>query len=53
MIVRQAEAESEVSDEGAAAPVSAETHYVLRDLFGPALLRRTAWRWSLGTVSSS
>jgi MFS transporter, putative metabolite:H+ symporter len=42
-IVRQAEAESAVFDEHAAAPslASAETRYVLRDLFGPALLRRT------------
>ena len=41
-IVRQAEAESKVFDEAAApSPASAETHYVLRDLFGPALLRRT------------
>ncbi len=41
-IVRQAEAESEVFDEKAAPPpASAATHYTLRDLFGPALLRRT------------
>jgi putative MFS transporter len=41
-IVRQAEAESAVFDEHAAPPPAvAETRYVLRDLFGPALLRRT------------
>jgi putative MFS transporter len=42
-IVKQAEAESGVFDERAAPPPLArvETHYVLRDLFGPALLRRT------------
>jgi MFS transporter, putative metabolite:H+ symporter len=41
-IVRQAEAESEVFDEKAVAPPAvAETRYGLRDLFGPALLRRT------------
>jgi putative MFS transporter len=41
-IVRQAEAESAVFDDRAAPPPAvAETRYVLRDLFGPALLRRT------------
>jgi MFS transporter, putative metabolite:H+ symporter len=41
-IVRQAEAESAVFDEHAVQPPArAETHYILRDLFGPALLRRT------------
>jgi putative MFS transporter len=43
VIVRQAEAESSVFDEGArpAKPTGAETRYSLRDLFGPALLRRS------------